>query len=457
MRARNLSRSNQNIERSDAGFATRNLALRLILEIEQNQSYANLVVPASLRDSAFETRDRNFVTELVYGTLRMQLLYDAIIESAAKRLVRKIDSIPLNILRLTAHQLLSLQISAHAPVDSAVRLTVRNKAGSASGFVNAVSRRISEKSIEQWISELTVGPNELESLAIRFAHPLWIVEEYFLRLGNLELVKSELEANNRNPRVSAVIYPGEAWSQESLAESEMSQWVPEARLLHGNPEALIEIKAGTAGIQDQGSYLVAQALLGAFAGCKSTPGVWIDMCAGPGGKAALLDRWAKEQGRTFLGLEISEHRAALMRRVTDAIVVSDGRKPPLALESAALVLLDAPCSGLGALRRRPDARLRKKSSEIPGLVALQRNLLQSAIALLAPGAILGYVTCSPLARETIDNRDWVLTNFPEMASVNAKDFFPKEMGLPDNADVQLWPGAHGTDAMYLALFQKKLN
>jgi 16S rRNA (cytosine967-C5)-methyltransferase len=387
----------------------------------------------------------------------MQLLYDAIIESAAKRLVRKIDSIPLNILRLTAHQLLSLQISAHAPVDSAVRLTVRNKAGSASGFVNAVSRRISEKSIEQWISELTVGPNELESLAIRFAHPLWIVEEYFLRLGNLELVKSELEANNRNPRVSAVIYPGEAWSQESLAESEMSQWVPEARLLHGNPEALIEIKAGTAGIQDQGSYLVAQALLGAFAGCKSTPGVWIDMCAGPGGKAALLDRWAKEQGRTFLGLEISEHRAALMRRVTDAIVVSDGRKPPLALESAALVLLDAPCSGLGALRRRPDARLRKKSSEIPGLVALQRNLLQSAIALLAPGAILGYVTCSPLARETIDNRDWVLTNFPEMASVNAKDFFPKEMGLPDNADVQLWPGAHGTDAMYLALFQKKLN
>jgi len=121
------------------------------------------------------------------------------------------------------------------------------------------------------------------------------------------------------------------------------------------------------------------------------------------------------------------------------------------------VLLDAPCSGLGALRRRPDARLRKKSSEIPGLVALQRNLLQSAIALLAPGAILGYVTCSPLARETIDNRDWVLTNFPEMASVNAKDFFPKEMDLPDNADVQLWPGAHGTDAMYLALFQKKLN
>jgi 16S rRNA (cytosine967-C5)-methyltransferase len=457
MRARNLSRSYPNIKRSDAGFATRNLALRLILEIEENQSYANLVVPASLRDSAFEDRDRNFVTELVYGTLRMQLLYDAIIESAAKRPVRKIDSIPLNILRLTAHQLLSLQISAHAPVDSAVRLTVRNKAGSASGFVNAASRRISEKSIEQWISELTVGVSDLESLAIRFAHPLWIVEEYFLRLGNLELVKSELEANNRNPRVSAVIYPGKVWSQESLAESEMSQWVPEARLLHGNPEALIEIKAGAAGIQDQGSYLVAQALLGAFAGCKSTPGVWVDMCAGPGGKAALLDRWAREQGRTFLGLEISEHRAALMRRVTDAIVVSDGRKPPLALECAALVLLDAPCSGLGALRRRPDARLRKKSNDIPGLVALQRNLLQSAISLLAPGAILGYVTCSPLARETIDNRDWVLTNFPEMVSIKAKEFFPKEMDLPDSSDVQLWPGAHGTDAMYLALFQKKLN
>jgi 16S rRNA (cytosine967-C5)-methyltransferase len=454
LKAKNLNNKIHSSERFDAGFAARNLALRLLLEIEQNQSYANLVVPASLRESSLEGRDRNFVTELVYGTLRMQLLYDAVIVSAAKRSIRKIDSIPLNILRLTAHQLLTLRISAHAPVDSAVRLTVKNKSGSASGFVNAVSRRISEKSIEQWISELTMESDECESLSIRFAHPRWIVEEYFQRLGNLELVVEELEANNRNPRVSAVIYPGENWSEESLADSEMAQWVPEARLLHGNPEALPEIKSGTAGIQDQGSYLVARAL---FVARSQSPGLWVDLCAGPGGKAALFDRWAKEGKREFVGLEISEHRAALMKRVTKSIVVADGSRPPIPPKSAALVLLDAPCSGLGALRRRPDARLRKKQSDIAGLVALQRTLLQSAIELLIPGGVLGYVTCSPLKSETSDNREWVLANFEGMTSINARKLFPKDMSLPESEDVQLWPGAHGTDAMYLALFQKKFT
>ena len=447
-----MNRSEKPSERQDSGFAARNLALRLLLEIEQESAYANLVVPARLRDSTLEARDRNFVTELVYGTLRMQLLYDLIIEAAAKRRVSKIDSIPLNILRLTAHQLLTLKISAHAPVDIAVRLVVKNRSGSASGFVNAVSRRISERSLEQWISELTEGIQPLEALAIEYAHPIWIVREYFERLGDFELVRAELAANNHNPRVCAVIYPGEVWSQESLDSSEMADWVPSARYLAGNPEALLEIRNGTAGIQDQGSYLVAQALAHSH---SEIPGPWIDLCAGPGGKAALLDRWADELGQTFLGLEISEHRAALMKRVTGAIAVGDGVHPPIKESSAALILLDAPCSGLGALRRRPDARLRKKSSDIPELVLLQRALMESAVKILTPAGILGYVTCSPLARETIENRRWILETFADLESIDARGFFPADLPIPDTPDVQLWPGMHGTDAMYLALFRKK--
>lgn len=449
---RNLNKRVRPVAREEAGFTARNLALRLLLEIEAESAYANLVVPASLRESSLEIRDRNFVTELVYGTLRMQLLYDAVIASASKRQVHKIDTVPLNILRLTAHQLLTLKISAHAPVDNAVRLVVKNRSGSASGFVNAVSRRISEKSLEQWVVELTEGCEPIDALAIEYAHPKWIVHEYLTRLGDFELVRAELEANNQNPRVCAVIYPGEVWSQESLDVSEMADWVPSARLLTGNPESLMEIRNGSAGIQDQGSYLVAQAL----AQSKSdVSGAWIDMCAGPGGKAALLDRWASEYNHPFLALEISEHRAALMRRVTHSTVVADGQNPPVKKESAALILLDAPCSGLGALRRRPDARLRKRATDIPGLVQLQRALLASAVSLLAPGGVLGYVTCSPLARETTDNRNWLLNAFPEMTNINARGFFPSDMSLPDTPDVQLWPGIHGTDAMYLALFQKK--
>ena len=447
-----MNKVDKSFERQDAGFAARNLALRLLLEIEEESAYANLVVPARLRDSTLEPRDRNFVTELVYGTLRMQSLYDLIIESAANRRISKIDPIPLNILRLTAHQLLTLKISAHAPVDNAVRLVVKNRSGSASGFVNAVSRRVSEKSMERWIVELTEGTQPLEALAIEYAHPKWIVREYFERLGDLDRVRTELAANNQNPRVCAVIYPGEVWSQESLHSSEMADWVPGARYLTGNPESLLEIRNGTAGIQDQGSYLVARALAHSH---SEIPGPWIDLCAGPGGKAALLDRWADQLGHTFLGLEISEHRAALMKRVTGAIAVGDAVHPPIRERSAALVLLDAPCSGLGALRRRPDARLRKKSSDIPQLVVLQRALMDSAVKILASTGILGYVTCSPLARETIDNRRWILETFPEIESIDARGFFPSDMPLPDTPDVQLWPGVHGTDAMYIALFRKK--
>ena len=438
-------------EKNDAGFTARNLALRALIEIEEKGAYANLLVPSYLQESNLEPRDRNFVTELVYGTLRMQFFYDRVIERAANRKINKIDSVPRNILRMTAHQLLTLNIAAHAPVDSAVRLSVKNKNGSASGFVNAVSRRMSEKPLSEWIIQLKVGCSEIESLAIEFAHPKWIVDEYLKRLKDIDSVRRELAENNRNPRVSAVIYPGETWSTTSLDQSEMCEWVPRARYVSGNPESLIEIQNRTAGVQDQGSYLVTEALSSA---AEDIPGIWLDMCAGPGGKAALLSRWARMNNKEFVALEISEHRALLMRRVTNSLVVADGRKPPIAPESASLILLDAPCSGLGALRRRPDARLRKRPADIKPLVELQRSLLTSAIELLCPGGFLGYVTCSPLIEETIENREWVLEKFPQIQSVDARRYFPAEMELENRPDVQLWPGVHKTDAMYLALFTK---
>jgi 16S rRNA (cytosine967-C5)-methyltransferase len=446
-----LNNESSSREKSEPGFEARNLALRALLEVEDQGAYANLLLPSYLQESSLESRDRNFVTELVYGTLRMQILYDQIIEQAAKRKLSKIDAVPRNILRLTAHQLLTLKIPPHAPVDSAVRLTVKNKTGSASGFVNAVSRRISEKNLEQWIDEMREGLTKIEGLALEFAHPLWIVEEYLTGLMDIDAVTAELVENNRNPRVTAVIYPGERWSSESINQSDSCEWVPQARYISGNPQTLMEIRNGTAGIQDQGSYLVTQAL---HLAAGDMPGYWIDMCAGPGGKAALLSRWAREENRKFTALEISEHRALLMRRVIEELVIADGINPPIAPESASLILLDAPCSGLGALRRRPDARLRKNPSDINSLVSLQRLLLTSSIEMLRPGGVLGYVTCSPLKAETVENRNWVLENFPQIRSMDARQFFPDEMELANHPDVQLWPGIHKTDAMYLALFTK---
>lgn len=445
-------------ERRDHGFESRNLALSILTKINDERSYANLVVPAELKKNSLEPRDSAFVTELVYGTLRKQIFYDKIIESASGRKLSKIDAVPLLILRLTAHQLLVLETPPHAAVDSAVRLTVRNKHGSASGFVNAVSRRISERTTPQWLELLTSDSDPLDALACEFSHPRWIVEEYLKRLESIDAVRRELGANNLNPRVTGVIYPGYEWSIDTLADSDPCEWVPAARYLDGNPERIPEIANRTGGIQDQGSYLVGRVLaLAPLANPQSSlkQPLWLDMCAGPGGKAALLSRWAHENQASFLALEISEHRAALMTRMTSEIVVADGTRPPLAPESATKILIDAPCSGLGALRRRPDARTRKSPSELSGLVAIQRQLLESAAELLAVGGVMAYITCSPVVAETTGNIQWFTESHPAFELIDARAFFPAEMDLPERFDVQLWPGVHHTDAMYVALLQKK--
>ena len=223
------------------------------MTVEQEGGYANLITPQELRKAKLEPRDSAFVTELVYGTIRKRSLYDAIIESAAARKSSKIDLLPLNILRLTAHQLLTFETAPHAAVDTAVRLAVKNKHGSASGFVNAVARRISEKSMREWVHNLTQILEPIDALSIKFAHPRWIVESYLARLGNLDEVERELIANNVNPLTTAVVYPGDEWSRSTLEASQSALWSASCRYVEGNPELLPEIRSGAAGIQDQGS------------------------------------------------------------------------------------------------------------------------------------------------------------------------------------------------------------
>ena len=435
----------------DAGFAARALALDILQDVEEKSLYANLATPDYLTRSDLVTRDRAFVTELVYGTLRRRIFYDAIIESASSRPVNHIDLKVLHILRITAHQLLTLNTPAHAAVDSAVRLAIRKGVGSASGFVNAISRRISERKIDSWIEVLSRGRKELELLSVTYSHPEWIVAAYLQRLGNIDEVRAELEANNINPSINAVIYPGATWSDSSVEQSKSAHWSADCRIFAGNPEEIPEIRNLTAGIQDEGSYLIAQA----FASIPtSSRGPWVDLCAGPGGKAAVISRIAQTSGYEFLAIDRSEHRAKLVTRVTKKVVVADGSKPPLPSQSVGKILVDAPCSGLGALRRRPDARYRKSPQDIEALVTVQRALLAASIQLLEVGGILGYVTCSPIFAETRANTDWMLANFSQMELVDARQYFPVEMNLDESHDVQLWPSKHGTDAMYLALFRK---
>ena len=185
-------------------------------------------------------------------------------------------------------------------------------------------------------------------------------------------------------------------------------------------------------------------------------GRWLDMCAGPGGKAALLGALADIDGAHVDAVEVSEHRARLIRKtVRDLPVhvqVADARAAGLD-PGFDRILLDAPCSGLGSLRRRPEARWRRQPADVDELVVLQRELLTEAVRLVRPGGVVVYSTCSPHPAETVEVVSSVLAEHPDVEQIDARPLVPADQ-LGDGPHVQLWPHMHGTDAMFLAVLRR---
>jgi 16S rRNA (cytosine967-C5)-methyltransferase len=275
-------------------------------------------------------------------------------------------------------------------------------------------------------------------------------------------LKQLLAVNNEPALVDLVALPSVLKPEDLLREH--GNLVPAkssplaAVLERGAPGDIAEVRSGTARVQDQGSQLMAIALV------EQSPvnegEEWLDMCAGPGGKAALLASYAELNGADLLCNESQAHRAKLVERAIapvssrSATQTADGRQIGAQMpERFDRVLLDAPCSGLGALRRRPEARWRKSPRDLNDLVTLQRELLASAEKALKPGGLLAYVTCSPHPSETVAQVDWVQKNLPSLELVPVtSEYLPTAAG---RMTVQLWPHLNGTDGMFLAMFQKK--
>ena len=226
----------------------------------------------------------------------------------------------------------------------------------------------------------------------------------------------------------------------------------------GDPGAIPAVAEGRAGVQDEGSQLVALAL--ANAPVEGRDARWLDLCAGPGGKSALLAAVGAERGGvTLTAVEPLPHRAELVRSNLRAVpgehrvLVADGTATPFAAGSFDRVLADVPCTGLGALRRRPEARWRRTPADLDTLRPLQERLLDAAIDATRPGGVVAYVTCSPHPAETRQVVDAVLARRTDARLEDARPLFPGVNDLGAGPDVQLWPHRHGTDAMYLALLR----
>jgi len=364
--------------------------------VHERDAFVNLMLPALLRDRGLSGRDAAFATTLAHGTIRMQGCYDTVLARVVDRPLHDLEASVLDVLRLGTHQLLSLRTSAHAAVSTSVDLARARTGARAVSFVNAVLRRVAGRDLAAWV-ELTAPPfstDPLAHLAVRHSHPLWIVQALHDALGgDLTETARVLEADNAPAAVTLVARPGLVDTAELATEgSTRGSLSPYAvRLDAGAPGDVPAVSQGRAGVQDEGSQVVALAVAGAP--LDGPDERWLDLCAGPGGKAALLAALGRQRGARVVANELAHHRAVLVSRAVRllpgaAVMVGDGRRPAWAYEAFDRVLVDAPCTGLGALRRRPEARWRRRPEDLPGLVALQRHLLTSAIDSVRPGGVV---------------------------------------------------------------------
>lgn len=442
----------------------RTVARDVLRAVRERDAYANLVLPGLLRERKLDTRDAAFATELTYGAARAQGLLDAVIADAANRPVDDIDGALLDALRLGTYQLLRTRVAPHAAVATSVDL-VRTEFGSGrAGFVNAVLRRVGERTEQEWVERLAPDAERdpVGHLAFRYAHPLWIAQAFAHALGSdASELADVLAADDARPIVHLVARPGVITAEELalVTGGEMGPWSPYAvHLEHGDPGRLEPVRDGMAAVQDEGSQLVARALTLAPLDGDDT-GRWLDLCAGPGGKAALLGAIASIDGHGVDAVEPVEHRADLVRKTARdlpvTVHVADGRNPGLE-PGYDRILVDAPCTGLGALRRRPEARWRRRPADVADLVRLQKELLTSAIELVRPGGVVMYSTCSPHLSETVSIvSDAVRRHGVEQ--LDTRDLVPDVPQLGEGPGVQLWPHRHGTDAMFMAALRKPIR
>jgi 16S rRNA (cytosine967-C5)-methyltransferase len=436
--------------------APRLLAFDIISEVNRRGGYSNLLLPQALTDSSFDERDRGFTTELVYGTIRMQGLYDYIFAQISDRPWNEVDAEIVDLARMGAHQVFSMRTPPHAAVSATVDVA-RKKLGESKGsFINALMRKATSKELGDWLEPLRSENDVVKRMSIEYSHPEWIISAYFDLLKDENLVREELISNNTPAKPTLVSWPG-ASSQEELISlgGEPTRYSRYGALLNEPPASLDVIRHRRAGVQDEGSQLVAQI----FSDATMSARITLDLCAGPGGKAALLSHICDVSGRDFVANEISEPRAALVKKVIGKfpVIVGDARSIADSNQTYDAILADVPCTGLGALRRRPEVRWRRTLKDLAPLLQLQSEIVDAALGVLEPGGVFGFATCSPHYAETTAQVQSILKRHDDLVLIDISAYLPEGLeGSNRGGALSLWGHIHNTDSMYLALFRKRM-
>ena len=387
----------------------------------------------------------------------MQGKHDFAISLKADRPINELDEKIVDLLRLGIHQIFEMRVPIHAAVGETVEVARAVAGESKASYVNALLRSISaDLDLYEAVKTDEKLP-AIEKLSILYSHPIWIINAYFDQLKDWNAVEELLRINNMPVAPHIVAWPGKSSVEEILQVggeklpigtfSVLSDWLP-------NDYSAIKDKR--AGIQDMGSQLVAEIF---FATKNDSPLKWLDLCAGPGGKAALLHNLllTEKPNDSFLANEPTSHRADLVARVVprNKVISFDGRDFQSFGEKFDRILIDAPCSGLGALRRRPEARWRRSLNDLKELLPLQRDLIDSAYEMLNPGGIIGFATCSPLLAETKSQILDAKYRHKDLEILDIAKFSPSgSTGVNPDGSLQLWTHLDGSDSMFMALLQK---
>ena len=434
---------------------SRLVAYNLIQQVNHEGAYANLRLPSLLEASKLDARDRAFVTELSYGTLRMQGKYDGYIAKHVDRDVAKIDPAVMDILRMGLHEILGMRTPEHAAVSQAVDLAKYLVGESSGAFVNAILRNVLRD------ESTPAYENDLDRLSHEYSHPKWIVSAFYDLVKDWNRVESILMSNNEAVAPQLVAWPGESTTEELMegggALLSNTRYGVET---FQPPREYLAVRERRAGVQDRGSQLIGETFLATATDQNLS---WLDMCAGPGGKAAYIYYSLKafRPDDQFTANEVSEHRAALVAQVIPSgnVRVGSGQSLVANVEKFDRIMVDAPCTGLGALRRRPEARWRRSLQDLKELVVIQRELLDSATQILSGEGIIAYVTCSPHLAETRLQVADFLYRHKDFELLSAKPFMgniPSDALAPDGT-LQLWTDLHQSDSMFMAFFQRRVE
>jgi len=438
----------------------REVALKIINDVTQNKAYANIALAREINRQQLSEQDRRFITELVYGTIKAGETLDWMISHYINRPIGKIPPIILNILRMGMYQMFFLsKIPVSAACNQAVELTKKYGHIGTVKFVNAVLRNAGRT------PEKIVYPdrekNMTKFLALTYFHPEWLVARWLKRLG-AEGAEALCSINNVTPPLCLRTNTLKNTREELLLTlesegviAEVSQWTPEGIVCHSSPAlgTLQSLQQGLFQIQDESSMLVAHVL-------GAQPGEFIiDTCGAPGGKSTHIGALMKNKGK-LLSTDIYEHKLAITRENAKRLGITIIETQALDATTigskyqgqADRVLVDAPCSGLGVLRRKADSRWRKEESMLQELPILQQAILQSAADCVKAGGILVYSTCTTEPEENQAVVEAFLAKRPDYILEKTSSFLPKEGH--DGDMVQLWPHIDNVDGFFIARLKR---